>query len=376
MSQLRNNLLVQFSVLSLVIMVMLAISISSVLTSRLDRNVDLLKDHGAAMMSGVMIQPSDPYSIQSLSNDVGALRWITYGVVGFGFLALYGGLVTIVWRGWRTINRQQTALTEANRRMEIANAELKQSNQELRDTQDRLVRSERLAAIGELAAGMAHELRNPLGGINTSIFYIKGKLKGSDLLEKFPRIDPLLSNIENDIERSNAIITDLMDYARVRPSNPSPASLEGLIADALSRIELKETINVIREIESGLPDVLVESDPVTRAFINLMKNADDAMPEGGTLTLRARAVDGMAYMEISDTGNGIAEDDLSKMFEPLFTTKMKGIGLGLPIVRETIRRHGGSIEASSELEKGTTFTIRLPLNAQTSEKATTAVGGV
>ena len=96
MSRLRDNLLVQFSVLSLVIMMMLAISISNVLTSRLDRNVDLLKDHGAAMMSGVMIQPSDLYSIQSLRNDVGALRWITYGAVGFGFLALYGGLVTIV----------------------------------------------------------------------------------------------------------------------------------------------------------------------------------------------------------------------------------------------------------------------------------------
>ena len=376
MSRLRDNLLVQFSVLSLVIMVMLAISISNVLTTRLDRNVDLLKDHGAAMMSGVMIQPSDAYSIQSLSNDVGTLRWITYGAVGFGFLALYGGLVTIVWRGWRTINRQQAALTEANGHMEIANAELKQSNQELRDAQDRLVRSERLAAIGELAAGMAHELRNPLGGINTSLFYIKGKLKGSGLLEKFPRIDPLLSNIETDIERSNSIITDLMDYARVRPSNPSPASLEGLIEDALSRIKLKETVNVIREIEPGLPDVLVEIDPATRAFINLLKNADDAMPDGGTLILRARAVDGMAYMEISDTGNGIAEDELSKVFEPLFTTKLKGIGLGLPIVRETIQRHGGSIEVSSELEKGTTFTIRLPLSTQANVEAIIAVGDV
>lgn len=288
-------------------------------------------------------------------------RWLFLSV-GAGFALLYGGLISIVWGGWRTIVRQRSQVRSFNVELE---KQVQERTVELREAQGRLVRAERLAAIGELSAGVAHELRNPLGAIKNAVYYIKGKLPGSDLVRDHPRVGEFLEIMGEEVESSNQIITDLMDFARVNPPNLSPTTLETVVENALSRIEINKNVNVIKAFEPAFRrQVLVDSEQLRRAFANLIKNADEAMPEGGTLTISARAADGFVELQFRDTGHGISDADLPKIFDPLFTTKPKGIGLGLAIVKQIIERHAGSISVTSKPGEGATFTIRLPVNKE------------
>ena len=150
-----ENLLVQFSILSFVIMVILGVVISVILTTNLNRNFELLKQQ-VELSEASGVKPLEGLTPPELDRDLNLLRWTTYVAVGGGFIILYGGLVSIVLRGWRTIKAQQLALLDTN-------ADLRAAYHDLKDTQERLMRAERLAAIGELAAGVAHDLRNPLG---------------------------------------------------------------------------------------------------------------------------------------------------------------------------------------------------------------------
>lgn len=287
-------------------------------------------------------------------------RWLFLSI-GAGFALLYGGLISIVWGGWRTIVRQRSQLRSFNVELE---KQVQERTVELREAQGRLVRAERLAAIGELSAGVAHELRNPLGAIKNAAYYIKGKLRGSDLARD-SRVGEFLEIMGEEVESSNQIITDLMDFARVNPPNLSPTTYETVVENTLSRIEINKNVNVIKAFEPAFRrQVLVDSEQLRRAFANLIKNADEAMPEGGTLTISARAADGFVELQFRDTGHGISEADLPKIFDPLFTTKPKGIGLGLAIVKQIIERHAGSISVTSKPGEGATFTIRLPVNKE------------
>ena len=334
----RDNLLVQFTLVSFVIMLVLALGLALLLNFRLNDSVDLLKDHGAAMMAGTMIQSSDPFSIPSIGDDVKTTRWLAIGGVGLAFLILFASLVSIVWRGWRIINRQRDALIDA---------------------QERTVRIERLAAIGELAAGVAHELRNPLGGIKNAVFYIKSRLSGSQLLAENARLGEFLEIIDSEIESSNRMVTDLMDYSRVNPADLTATKLETVIDDALTQVGLNGNVAVIKEIDSNLPDVLADDEQLQRAFANLIKNAEEVMPEGGTLTISAKLVNTFVEVQFRDTGTGISDADLPKIMDPLFTTKAKGIGMGLPIVNRIVERHEGQLEVTSKVGEGTTFSLRL-----------------
>jgi len=338
MRTIRENLLVQFTVVSFVIMLVLALGLALLLNFRLNDSVDLLKVHGAAMMSGTMIQSSDPYSIPSIGDDVKTTRWLAVGGVGFAFLILYGSLVTIVWRGWRIINRQRDALMDA---------------------QERTVRTERLAAIGELAAGVAHELRNPLGGIKNAVYYIKSRLSGSQFLAENARLGEFLEIIDSEIDSSNGMVIDLMEYTRVNPAELTATKLETLIDDALIQVGLNGNVAVIKELDNNLPDVMVNEELLRRAFANLIKNADEAMPDGGTLTISAKVVNTFVEVQFRDTGTGISDADITKIMDPLFTTKTKGIGMGLSIVNRIVERHNGELEVTSKVGEGTTFALRL-----------------
>ncbi|MBI2088433.1 MAG: hypothetical protein HYT78_06760 [Deltaproteobacteria bacterium] len=296
-------------------------------------------------------------------------RWL-FGWIAVGFAVLYGCLVSIVWRGWRTIVRQQDQLESFNVRLE---KQVEERTAELREAQEKLIRTERLAAIGELSAGVAHELRNPLGAIKNATYYIKGKVDGSEVVKENPRVREFLGLMDEEVEACNRIITDLMDFARVNPPKVSPTKLDTVLENALSRLEVKKNVKVIKDFAPALPEVVVDSDQMRRAFANLIKNADEAMPEGGTLTISARPADGLGEVKIRDSGHGISEQDLAKIFDPLFTTKPRGIGMGLAIVKQIVERHKGALDVSSQPGKGTTFTVRLPLNreqtAQTNNSA-------
>ena len=287
------------------------------------------------------------------------LRGWLFGSIGVGFVVLYAGLVTIVWRGWRTITRQRSRLESFN--VELENL-VQERTKDLQETQDRLIRSQRLAAIGELSGGVAHELRNPLGAIKNAAYYVKKKLRDSDLVQDNPKLGQFLEIMDAEIESSNQIITDLMDYSRVNPPSRAPTGLETVVDAALSRMQLSGNLTVKKEFQPNLPMVSVDSEQIRRVISNLIKNADDAMGDGGDLTINGRASDGFVELQIRDTGNGISDADVGKVFDPLFTTKAKGIGLGLAMVKETVEKHKGTIGVTSRPGEGTTFSIRLPVH--------------
>ena len=346
-----ENLLVQFSVLSLVILAVLAVVLSVILTTRLNRDFELLKETSLAASElgpGIQVQG---ISALDLDNDLRNLTLTTYVAVGGGFVILYVGLVWIFWRGWKTIQAQQDDLLESN-------SELRAAYQELQEGQARLVRSERLVAIGQLSAGVAHDLRNPLGAIKNAVYYLKRKIGESPIQEDNSRVGEFLDIMEEEMDSSNQILTDLMDFARVSQPHRSPTQLENVVDNALQRFSIKSSVKVVKDFDS-LPDVGVDRDQLHRAFGNLIKNADDAMPNGGTLTLSGKARDTVIELGFADSGEGIDKSELLRVMDPLFTTKSKGIGLGLAIVNSVVERHSGTVSVASEKGKGTTFTITL-----------------
>jgi len=223
--------------------------------------------------------------------------------------------------------------------------------------EDQLLKSERLAAIGQLASIVGHELRNPLGVIKNSTYYLKMRLKEyTD-----DKVARHLDILDTEVNRSNNIISDLLDFAR-GPKSPElqPVDLNHLVVEALSRIEIPigvETVTMLGE----LPWISADPDQVMRILLNLIQNGIDAMPKGGILSLKTRAEKGFMYVSITDMGVGISEENMEKLFTPLFSTKSKGIGLGLYIVKQLLEAHGGTITVQSEVGEGTTFTFRLPI---------------
>jgi len=246
----------------------------------------------------------------------------------------------------------EEALKEYSGRLEEM---VEQRTKELRETQEQLIRKEKLAAIGQLGASIGHELRNPLGVIKNSTYYLEMKLGDAD-----EKVRKHLGIIDKEIARANKIIRDLMDFARVREPTLQKVDANHLVMEAISRSQIPENVEVITRLKKELPLLRADPDQIEQVFINLILNAAQAMPDGGRLEIATRAEDGFILIEFKDHGCGIPEEDLGKLFEPLFTTKTKGIGLGLAISKQLIEAHQGSIEVASEVGKGATFRVRLP----------------
>jgi len=261
----------------------------------------------------------------------------------------------------RSANEELQASEEELR---VTNEELQTANEELRETQEQLIRSEKLAAIGQLAGGVGHELRNPLGAIKNAVYYIRGKVAKSELAQTEPRVTEFLDIVDDEISTSNKIISDLLGFSRVGKPSVSPTQINRVIEDALSNLTIPENIEVVRKLDVHLPEVEIDPDQIQQVLVNIITNAVQAMPEEGKLTVRARERDKFLEVEISDTGGGIPQETMAKIFDPLFTTKAKGIGLGLAVCKSIIDRHEGHIRVESEVGKGTTLTIRLPLKVE------------
>ena len=236
--------------------------------------------------------------------------------------------------------------------------DLRRSYADLARAQDQLVRQERLAALGELAAVVAHEVRNPLGVIFNSL----GALRR---LVAPPGADArmLLDIVGEEAERLNRMVGDLLDFAR--PSRPTlhPEPLlpvvDDAVAAALSGIGRK--VMVVREVPDSLPPVPMDSHLLRQAIVNLVVNAAQAMPDGGTLTVRAEVDGTTAVLQLGDTGTGIPDDVRHRIFEPFFTTRATGTGLGLAVVKRIVDDHHGEIEVRPGAGGGTVFELRLPL---------------
>ncbi len=226
---------------------------------------------------------------------------------------------------------------------------------DLKEAQDRLGRRERLVVLGQLAGSVAHEIRNPLGVMKNSIYFLRltQKLKDEKAMQH-------LGLIEDEITRANRIITELLDYARDPTSQIGRLILQEAFYRALAEVEVPETIRVEHEFDDEPLPVNGDSGQVERILANFLRNAVQAMPDGGLLSMLCRTRDELVVAEVKDSGVGIAEAEIDKIFEPLYTGKAKGIGLGLPLSQRYAQLNGGRIECESELGRGATFRLLLP----------------
>ena len=379
MKNLKDNLLVQFSIASFVIIGMLAITLSVVVTTELEHNIEHLREHGAAMMGGAMIKETDPFSIPSLSAEVRTLQLKTLGIIGVGFFVLYGGLVSIVWRSWGTIVKQRRQLEATNTTLEERVGELGDANEQLlagtverQLLQEQLQQSQKMEAIGQLAGGVAHDFNNLLTPIMGFAQMEMAKLPDGE------SSGSNLEQIKKAAERAANLTRQLLAFSRRQVTEPKVIQLNDLIIDMdrMLRRLLGQDIELV-VLPSGTLD-LVEADPgqIEQIVMNLVVNAHDAMPAGGKLTIETAniALDGPALQDhdaptgphvmlsVTDTGGGMTKEVRDRIFEPFFTTKEqgKGTGLGLSTCFGIARQSGGHIEVHSELGKGTTFKLYLP----------------
>jgi signal transduction histidine kinase len=251
----------------------------------------------------------------------------------------------------------------------LENAELHEEARRRLDAltaaQSRLVQRERLAALGELSAVMAHEVRNPLGVIFNSLGSIDRLLKPTGDAKM------LLDIVREESDRLNRIVSDLLDFARPVNLAPRPVPVDRLLDEAWNAAATASNgaaIEVRREIDPALPMIEADSRLLRQALVNVMVNAIQALPHGGSVTLRARAVEMSpgqpgVDLEVEDTGAGLGNVDLSRVFEPFFTSKATGTGLGLAVVRRIIEEHGGTVSLRPGPQGGAVFTARLPVRS-------------
>lgn len=271
-------------------------------------------------------------------------------------------------RGAEVLGVQMASLLERARLYNEASQlyiDLKKSYDELARTQAELVRHERLAALGELAAVMAHEVRNPLGVIFNSLTTLKR------LLHPTGDAEMLLTMVGEEADRLNRIVADLLDFARPYELTKKPIAIEPVIAsaiDAATKSIHTPQVKVVTEIPVALPLFPVDAHFMRQGLVNLLLNAAQAMPKGGTVTVRALIeVEGGAdflVIEVRDEGVGLSPRAAEKMFQPFFTTKATGTGLGLAVVKRIVDAHQGEVSARvNALGSGTTFRCRFPNNA-------------
>jgi PAS domain S-box-containing protein len=259
------------------------------------------------------------------------------------------------WTDITERKQAEEALRDYNIRLSL---DVVERTRELQDAQEKLVRQEKLAVLGQLAGGVGHELRNPLAVINNAVYYLK--LVQPDADEKVRKYHGV---IEHEVRNAEKIITDLLDFARVRSADREPVDLAALVQRVLERFPPPESLKIILEIPADLPQLYVDPRQMEQVLGNLVVNACQAMAEGGTLAISGRLEKDLVAIAVKDTGTGITPGNMKKLFEPLFTTKPKGIGLGLAVSRKLVEANSGRIEAQSEAGQGSTFTLYLPVQS-------------
>jgi PAS domain S-box-containing protein len=233
---------------------------------------------------------------------------------------------------------------------------------QLRETQEQLVKAERLAAIGQVAAMVGHDLRNPLTGIKGAAYYLKTK----PALKADKKTMEILQLIEKDVEYSNKIITDLLEYSREIHLELTEATPKSIITETLSLLEVPTNVQV-EDLTQDEPKIAIDIKKMDRVFVNLIKNAFDAMPQGGKLTIKSVRTDDNVSFVFTDTGMGMTKGQMEKAWTPFFTTKAKGMGLGLPICKRIVEAHTGKISVESMAGIGTTFTVTIPIEPKPTE---------
>jgi signal transduction histidine kinase len=277
------------------------------------------------------------------------------------------------------IERRKTAEDNIRGLNEELEQKVRKRTKQLLEAQEELVRKEKLATLGQLSGSVGHELRNPLGIMSNAVYYLETVMSGAD-----ETVKEYLYIIRSEIVNSQRIITDLLDFSRVKTPQTQSITVNELIRQSLGKCTVPANVTLRLEIPDTLPAVKVDPLQIVQVFQNLITNAIQAMPDGGELNISARLMDNVGgalrgspdsgdhtgsplqewadFIEISvtDTGEGISPENMNKLFQPLFTTKTRGIGLGLTVVKNLTEANGGKIEVKSEVHRGITFTVILP----------------
>jgi signal transduction histidine kinase len=351
--------------------------------SPLENYNDLIKPFGGKRWYSFIRQdPKELYvPIQNL------MKWIAFsGIMGMGILSVLGfyaanRIVTPIrklqkWtkliaegkldrqiniRTGDEIEQLGYAFDEMNHKLKEAFSGLEfkveERTRELKEAQAKLLQVERLTSMGQVAASVGHELRNPLSVIKNSAYYLKMKIKDDPKLVKHLEIQ------EREIAAAEKIIDDLLTFTHTRELSTALTNVHRVLEDILSVTEVPSGILIEKDFDPQLAPFQFDSDQIRRVFINIIRNAIQAMDTNGKLKITTRMKEEWAEIEFSDTGKGITPENLEKLFRPFFTTKAKGIGLGLAVSKKIIDQHNGRVQVSSEVRNGTTFTISLPIRA-------------
>jgi two-component system, LuxR family, sensor kinase FixL len=260
--------------------------------------------------------------------------------------------------------RSEEALRETNRRLEQALAELRARGDEIKTMSQQLWQATKLATVGELAAGIAHELNNPLATVSLRV---ESLLADPSLAAPARKA---LGVVEGEVERMGNLVANVLQFSRRGRRQVSTLEIPEELSQTLELIHYqfrKRGVEVCREVADDLRPVLADRQQLRQVFLNLLTNALDAMPQGGTLTLRVREHGSeRIVVEVSDTGVGISPEHLSRVTEPFFSTKEegKGTGLGLAICKRIVEEHGGKLSVESVVGRGTTVRVVLPAEGQ------------
>ncbi len=348
-------------------------------------------------MSGEMASIRDEFRIRTKQGDIRNVEIYGSTITYEGKRAIIGTLLDVTER-----RRSEEMLQNLFSELESKNKELEAAYMELRESQKKAIQQEKMASIGQLAAGVAHEINNPMGFIMSNLDslkkymtrvpeFIKVQSEAIEALaqENGPSGERVLGNtaerrrslkidylLEDSIslikeslegaERVKRIVQDLKNFARVDDREHAPADLGTILDSTLNIIwnEVKHKATVKKEY-GDIPQVPCNSGQLSQVFMNILVNAAQAIPSFGEISVKTWQLAGYAYVTISDTGTGIPEDQLNRVFEPFFTTKEigKGTGLGLSIAYDIVKKHKGDIEVISKNGKGTTFVVAIPFDA-------------
>lgn len=230
---------------------------------------------------------------------------------------------------------------------------------QLLQTQQQLIKTEKMAAIGQMAAAISHDLRNPLTGIKMATYYLGSKIDKSEV-----EINSILQDIELEIDYASNVVTNILTYSRPTELIYTMSDINKIIEDTMHFVNLKNRdkgIELIKEYDNTIPEILVDNKKIKQVIVNLLSNSMQAMPKGGELKIKTKFNIDNVKISVSDTGCGIEKNVQERIFTPFFTTKARGVGLGLAIVNNIVQKHGGTTEISSEVGKGTIFTVTLPM---------------